>query len=100
MMTQNESKDRYFSKLEPDPPSQILKLFSKSFICLREGDVSSQHSVDYNLSCFIAEWERKTGRVIPKSIKSDVYNIHYEHFIPFLIYKCLLIYSSSISTTY
>jgi hypothetical protein len=99
-MTQNEPEDRYFSKLEPDPPSQILKLFSESFICLREGDIPSQHSVDYNLSCFIAEWERKTGRVIPKSIKSDVYNVRYENFIFFLTYKYLLIYSSSISTTY
>ncbi|KAM0107297.1 hypothetical protein ACP6JB_007115 [Aspergillus fumigatus] len=79
MMTQGEPEDRYFSKVEPDPPSQILKLFSESFICLREGDLPSQHSVDYNLSCFIAEWERKTSRVIPKSVKSDVYNyIHNE----------------------
>lgn len=59
MMTQNEPEDRYCSKLEPDPPSQSLKLFSESFICLSEGDLSSQYSVDYNLSCFIAEWERK-----------------------------------------
>ncbi|EIT78065.1 hypothetical protein AO1008_06073 [Aspergillus oryzae 100-8] len=41
MMTQNEPEDRYFLKLEPDPPSQILKLFSKSFICLCEGYVPS-----------------------------------------------------------
>lgn len=76
-MTQHGPEDRYFAKQEPDPPSQVLKLFCESFICLRERDLSSQHTVRYTLSCFIAEWEKKTSRVLPSTVKDDVYNVCY-----------------------
>ena len=32
MLSLNESEDKYFIELEPDPPIQILKLFFKSYI--------------------------------------------------------------------
>lgn len=75
MLSQNEPENRYFTKQDPDPPNQILKLFCESFIVLREGDLPSQDTVCQNLSCFIAEWERETYRKLPDHVKDDVYNV-------------------------
>lgn len=75
MLSRNEPEDRYFNELEPDPPNQILKLFSESFITLRKEDLPSQHTVRQHLSCFLAEWERKTNRKLPSKVKDDVYNV-------------------------
>ncbi|KAL4860795.1 hypothetical protein BDV12DRAFT_191490 [Aspergillus spectabilis] len=44
MMTQDEREDKYFTKSDPDPPSQDLKLFCESYICLRQGDLPSQYT--------------------------------------------------------
>jgi hypothetical protein len=75
MLSRNEPEDRYFIKEEPDPPNQILKLFSESYIAQRKGNLPSQHSVCHNLSCFIGEWEKKTCRKLPNNVKDDVYNV-------------------------
>lgn len=34
MLSLNESEDKYSTELEPDPPIQILKLFSESYIAI------------------------------------------------------------------
>lgn len=75
MLSRNEPEDKYFTELEPDPPIQILKLFSESYITLREGDLPSQSTVRQHLSCFLAEWERKTNRKLPDEVRNDVYNV-------------------------
>lgn len=75
MLSRNEPEDKYFTELEPDPPNQILKLFSESFITLRKGDLPSQSTVRQHLSGFLAEWERQTNRILPDKVKNDVYNV-------------------------
>lgn len=77
MLSQNEPVDRYFTKEQPDPPVQILKLYSEAFITLRKGELPSQQTVCSNLSCFIAEWQQKTCRKLPATVKDDLYNVRY-----------------------
>ncbi|KAF4201971.1 hypothetical protein CNMCM8927_000885 [Aspergillus lentulus] len=74
MLSQNEPGDRYFTKEQPDPPIQILKLYSEAFITLRKGGLPTQQTVCSNLSCFIAEWQQKTCRKLPDTVKKDLYN--------------------------
>jgi hypothetical protein len=77
MLSQNEPGDRYFTKEQPDPPVQILKLYSEAFITLRKGDLPTQQTVCSNLSCFIAEWQQKTCRKLPDTVKNDLSNVSY-----------------------
>ncbi|KAH1736917.1 hypothetical protein KXV51_002696 [Aspergillus fumigatus] len=74
MLSQNEPADRYFTKEQPDPPVQILKLYSEAFITLREGELPAQQTVRSNLSGFISEWQQKTCRKLPDTVRKDLYN--------------------------
>jgi hypothetical protein len=64
-------------KEQPDPPIQILKLYSEVFITLCKGALPSQQTVCSNLSCFITEWQQKTCRKLPATVKDDLYNVCY-----------------------
>lgn len=57
------------------PPVQILKLYSEAFITLREGELPAQQTVRSNLSGFISEWQQKTCRKLPDTVRKDLYNV-------------------------
>lgn len=73
-LSRNEPESKNFAKEEPDPSAQTLKLFAEDFVVTRK-DIPSQYSVRHKISCFVAEWERKTGRTLPKNLKNDIYNV-------------------------
>lgn len=73
-LSQNEPESKSFAKEEPDPSAQTLKLFAGDFVVTHK-DLPSQSTVRHSISCFVVEWERKTGWTLPKYLKSDVYNV-------------------------
>jgi hypothetical protein len=75
MLSKDLPEDKYFKADDPHPPIKILKLFSESFIVLREGPLPSQHTVVHTLSCFMSEWERITSKRVSEVHKNDVYNV-------------------------
>lgn len=75
MLSRDQPQDLYFRTEDPHPPIQILKLFSESYIVLRESPLPSQHSVLQNLSCFMSEWERVRSIKLPDTLKDDAYNV-------------------------
>ncbi|BCR90176.1 hypothetical protein ACHE_60062S, partial [Aspergillus chevalieri] len=76
-LSRDENESKNSAKEEPDPSAQTLKLFAEDFVATRK-QIPSQYSVRHTISCFVAEWERKTGRTHPKHLKNDVYNVGHE----------------------
>ncbi|KAL2802540.1 hypothetical protein BJX63DRAFT_414802, partial [Aspergillus granulosus] len=74
ILFKGEPEDFFFRADNPPLPIQVLKLFSKSYIVLRKGDLPSQHTVVNTLSCFISEWEKITSKKILKAQRDDAYN--------------------------
>lgn len=71
MLGNNEPEDKYFTKEEPDPPPQTLKLFVEYFIA-RSRETPLQSTVLYTFSCLLSEWEKETLHIFPESIKNDI----------------------------
>lgn len=69
-LSRNESKEMNFSKEEPDPSPQTLKLFAESYIATQK-NLPSQKSTCHNLTSFTSCWERKTSRKLPLDVKKD-----------------------------
>ncbi|KAH2457205.1 hypothetical protein KXW63_002869 [Aspergillus fumigatus] len=73
-LSRNESATTNFSKDEPDPSPQILKLFAEEFIATRKRGVPSQKTTCHNFTSFTSKWERETSRTLPRHVKDDVLN--------------------------
>ncbi|OJD24335.1 hypothetical protein ACJ73_04303 [Blastomyces percursus] len=73
-LSRNEPEDTNFAKHEPDPSAQTLKNFTEFYVTSRKKDLPSRQTVRQRFSCLVAEWEAKTCRVLPATLKNDVYN--------------------------
>lgn len=73
-LSRNETKEKNFSKNEPDPTPQILKLFAEDYIVTRK-KLPCPKSACHNFTCFTSLWERETLRTLPKEVKNDVLNV-------------------------
>ncbi|KAF4155474.1 hypothetical protein CNMCM6069_007995 [Aspergillus lentulus] len=73
-LSRNESATTNFSKDEPDPSPQILKLFAEEFIVTRKRGLPSQKTACHNFTSFTSKWERETSRTLPRQVKDDVLN--------------------------
>jgi hypothetical protein len=74
-LSRNESATTNFSKDEPDPSPQILKLFAEEFIVTRKRGLPSQKTACHNFTSFTSKWERETSRTLPRQVKDDVLNV-------------------------
>ncbi|KAJ8189548.1 hypothetical protein LV163_001835 [Aspergillus fumigatus] len=73
-LSRKESGTKNFSKDEPDPSPQILKLFVEFYIATRKRNVPSQKTVCCFFTSFTSRWERETSRSLPMEVKKDVLN--------------------------
>ncbi|TQB76439.1 hypothetical protein MPDQ_007846 [Monascus purpureus] len=72
-LSRKESGTKNFSKDEPDPSPQILKLFVEFYIATRR-KVPSQKTAIHVFTNFASRWERETSRSLPMEVKNDVRN--------------------------
>ena len=73
-LSRDENKDKNFSKEEPDPSPQTLKLFAEDYIATRK-KLPSSKTACHHLINFTSCWQRKTCRTLPREVKKDVLNV-------------------------
>ncbi|OJD26825.1 hypothetical protein ACJ73_01792 [Blastomyces percursus] len=74
-LSRNEPEDTNFAKHELGPSAQTLKNFTEFYVTSRKKDLPSRQTIRQRFSCLVAEWEAKTCRVLPTTLKNDVYNV-------------------------
>ncbi|KAA8644962.1 uncharacterized protein ATNIH1004_009173 [Aspergillus tanneri] len=75
-LSRNESREKNFSKDEPDPSPQILKSFAEYYIATRR-KLPSRKSACHNLTSFTSRWERETSRTLPLDYIRNVLTAKY-----------------------
>ncbi|KAJ5091808.1 hypothetical protein NUU61_006678 [Penicillium alfredii] len=73
-VSRNEATDANFSKDDPDPTPQQLKLIAE-FVITSYKTFPSQQTAFHKFTSFISKWERKTSRSLPEEIKHHVLNV-------------------------
>ncbi|KAJ5813677.1 uncharacterized protein N7503_000427 [Penicillium pulvis] len=72
-LSRNEATNANFSKDEPDPTPNLLKLFVEDYIATRR-KLPCEKSACLNFINFTSRWERETSRSLPDTVKQDVLN--------------------------
>ncbi|KAJ5639155.1 uncharacterized protein N7484_007017 [Penicillium longicatenatum] len=72
-LSRNEPVQKNFSKDEPDPTPQQLKLFAEHYITTRR-ELPSKKTTCGSLISLISHWERTTYRSLDRKVKTDVLN--------------------------
>ncbi|OQD68819.1 hypothetical protein PENDEC_c030G03960 [Penicillium decumbens] len=75
-LSRNEATDANFSKDEPDPTPQQLKLFAE-FVITSSKTFPSQQTACHKLTIFTSKWERETSRSLRIQVTIWIFNESY-----------------------